>query len=481
MSAGHRLRRVILAVSLTATAACVYYNGMYNANRLANSARKAEHDGRTFEANNLWGQVATKAESVVVRHPKSKYAEQAELLRGVALARLGQCDQALGPLGRLATTTRSSPELVEDALLSTGRCQMASGNLAGGDAAFVQLLQSSNPDRRREARFQHARVLRAGGQYEEALRVLEGVYEPRAQTERMLALAGAGRVAEALALSDSLIFHGDSTRRWDSVLVIMAQENPVAASGLVDRVQRLPKRTPELQARTFLDDGLRLSSIDTARAARRFREALTIGGKGESAGRAGLALIKLRLASLNSPADLPSVIDSLKRLALRFEVRADEIDRFAASVAEVDAAARTATPTTPQGDLRLFLAAESAREILKAPRIAESLFRRIPGQWPFSAYAPKAILAAQQLNPEWVDSARTILDQQYYDSPYVVAIQGEATPEYRQLEDSLGAFAASLAVQRAPAPGVRRKFVPPLQPDRRPKPAAGGSKVPEPQ
>src|SRR4029079_12663175 len=102
------------------------------------------------------------------------------------------------------------------------------------------------------------------------------------------------------------------------------------------------------------------------------------------------------------------------------------------------------------------------------------------GQWPFSAYAPKAILAAQQLNPEWVDSARTILDQQYYDSPYVVAIQGEATPEYRQLEDSLGAFAALLAVQRAPAPGVRRKFFPPRQPGRR-RPAEGGSKVPEPQ
>ena len=480
MSTSHPLRRVIIAVGLIVTSACAYYNGMYNANRLANSARKAEHEGRTFEANNLWGQVATKAESVVVRHPKSKYAEQAELLRGVALARLGQCDQALAPLGRLTTTTRSSPDLVEDALLSTGRCQMASGNLAAGDAAFIQLLQSNNPDRRREARFQHARVLRTAGQYQETLRVLEGVYEPRAQSERMLALAGAGRVTEALALSDSLIFHGDSTRRWDSVLVIMAQVNPVAASGLVDRVQRLPKRTPELQARTFLDDGLRLSTIDTARAGHRFREALTIGGKGESAARAGLALIKLRLASLNDPADLPSIIDSLKQLALRFEVRADEVDRLAASVAEVDSAARTTTPMTPQGDLRLFLAAESAREILKAPRIAESLFRRIPEQWPFSAYDPKAILAAQQLNPQWVDSARTILDQQYYDSPYVVAIQGEATPEYRQLEDSLGAFAASLAVHRAPPPGVRRKFVPPVQPGRR-RPAEGGSKVPEPQ
>jgi tetratricopeptide (TPR) repeat protein len=481
MKPEHRLTRVILALSLTATAGCVYYNGMYNANRLAKSARKAEHDGRTFEANNLWGQVATKAESVVVRHPKSKYAEEAELLRGVALARLGQCDQALGPLGRLATTTRASTELVEDALLASGRCQMAAGNLAGGDAAFVQLLDSSNPDRRREARFQHARVLRASGEYQEALRALEGVYEPRAQRERLLALAGAGRVPEALALSDSLIFQGDTTKLWDSLLVMLARENPVAASGLVDRVQRFPKRTPELRARTFLQDGLRLSSIDTARAARRFREAVNAGGTGESAGRASLALIKLRLAFLSDPGQLPSIADSLKKLAARFEATANEVDRFAASVSEVDAAARTVMPTTPQGDLRLFLAAESAREILKAPRLAESLFRRIPEQWPFSAYAPKAILAAQQLNPEWVDSARTILDQQYYDSPYVVAIQGEATPEYRQLEDSLGAFAASLAMSRTRSPGVRRKFVAPLPRGRRPQPAAGGSKVPEPQ
>src|ERR687889_1434901 len=81
-------------------AGCVYYNGMYNANRLATSARKAERDGRTFEANNLWGQVATKAESVLVRHPHSKYADQAGVLRGIALARLGQCDEAIGVLSQ---------------------------------------------------------------------------------------------------------------------------------------------------------------------------------------------------------------------------------------------------------------------------------------------------------------------------------------------------------------------------------------------
>ena len=76
---------------------CVYYNGMYNANRLANSARKAEREGRTFEANNLWGQVATKAESVVVRHPKASTPKRPRFCEGLALARLGQCEQALGP------------------------------------------------------------------------------------------------------------------------------------------------------------------------------------------------------------------------------------------------------------------------------------------------------------------------------------------------------------------------------------------------
>src|SRR5215204_4414086 len=112
---------------------------MYNANRLARSARKAERDGRTFEATSLWGQVATKAESVVVRHPTSKYAEEAAILRGVA---------------------------------------------------FARVLDSKNPARRREAHFQRARTLRYLGNYTEAIRSLEDNREPRAARERLLSLAG---------------------------------------------------------------------------------------------------------------------------------------------------------------------------------------------------------------------------------------------------------------------------------------------------
>src|SRR5688500_6439302 len=140
----------LLVLSLLAAAGlsgllggCVYYNGMYNANRLARSARKAEREGRTFDANGLWGQVATKADSVLVRHPDSKYAQDAGLLRGIALARLGQCEQAMRPLSRFTTAGRNS-ELVEEGLLATGRCQLALGNVAAGGAAFGQLLESKN-------------------------------------------------------------------------------------------------------------------------------------------------------------------------------------------------------------------------------------------------------------------------------------------------------------------------------------------------
>ena len=456
---------------------CVYYNGMYNANRLARSARKAEREGRTFEANNLWGQVATKAESVLVRHPTSKYAQEAGLLRGVALARMGQCDQALGPLSQLAMTSARS-DLVEDALLAAGRCQLGLDNLAAADAAFSQLLQSKNLDRRREARFQHARLLRQSRRYQEALAALAGIDEPRAQTERVLALGGAGRLPEALALTDSLMARGDTTKRWDSVVVIMARDNPVAASRVLDRVRRYSKGTPELQARTLLEDGLRLSPIDTAQAARRFREAVALRGTGETGGRASLALAKLDLARATRPEDLVPILDSLKKLAVRFEIVSDEITRLSTVVSQVHRAAASVTPQTPQGDLMVFLAAESARDILGASRLAEALFRRLPAEWPLSPYAPKAILAAQQLNPAWVDSARALLEVQYFDSPYLATIRGDASDQYRQLEDSLGAFAASLAVSRPT--GARRRPAAD-EPRRRPRPTSGGSRVPEPQ
>ena len=429
-------------------AGCVYYNGMYNANRLASSARKAERDGRTFEATSLWGQVATKAESVLVRHPRSKYAEEASILRGLALAKLGQCEQALGPLSRVGVANLK-PELREDTWLATGRCQVTLGNIAAADAAFAQVVDSKSSARKREARLQRSRTLRALGRYEEAVALLEGSREPRAVPELLLSLAGAGRLPEAMALADSLIAKADTAQPWDSLVVTLGRQDPSSASGLVDRLRRL-KQPDEKQARWLLEDGLRLAATDTARALARFREAVKVGGTGDAAGRASLQLVRMDMRRASRAQELSPAIQNMRTVARKYPTVAQDVRQLQATAVRVMSSYDSVPAGSQQGDLRLFLLGEAARDSLEAPRLAHEIFLRILNEWPDSPYAPKAVLAAQQLNPEWADSGRVLLETRYLHSPYLAIIRGEEGSAYRSLEDSLGAFAAGLPAGSRP-------------------------------
>jgi hypothetical protein len=232
-----------------------------------------------------------------------------------------------------------------------------------------------------------------------------------------------------------------------------------------------------MQARWLLEDGVRLAESDTARAAARFREAVKLSGTGPVAGRASLQLVRLSLRGVSHPQELSSLIRTLRGLAKDQGVTA-EATQLGASAAGVLATSASLMPGSPQGDLRLFLAAEAARDTLQAARLAEGMFLRIFNGWPHSPYAPKAILAAQQLNPAWADSGRALLEARYLDSPYLAVIRGEEGSAYRKLEDSLGAFASagSIPAPRAtpsaparPAPGVRDDDDQPTR--RRPQPA----------
>ena len=144
---GRRVPAIAAVTSLLA--GCAHYNGMYNTNKLAHSAQKAERENRPFEANNLWGQVITRADSVVVRHPRSKYAEQASVIRGLALSRLNQCSQALEPLTRAAVLPPG--RLADDAMLALGRCQIEAGDPASpisSSAGFSRPKSGSSATRR---------------------------------------------------------------------------------------------------------------------------------------------------------------------------------------------------------------------------------------------------------------------------------------------------------------------------------------------
>jgi hypothetical protein len=235
----------------------------------------------------------------------------------------------------------------------------------------------------------------------------------------------------------------------------MGTVNPRAASTLVDKLKPLPVRSPEIRARELLDDGIRLIESDTVAAARRFRETIELSGTREAAGRAHLQLVFLRLRRVRVPEELPPIIDSLKAISTRFEMLAEPSTQLGDLVTSVHEAATTVTWETPRGDLRLFLAAEMARDSMQARGLARNLFRRILDDYPNSSYGGKVVLAVQQLDPAWADSARILLDGRYSESPYLAVVRGQTPEEYRQLEDSLGAFSASISV-RAPRPQGRR-------------------------
>jgi len=443
-----------LSVALVAAllGGCVYYNGMYNTKRLAGSARKAERDGRTFEASNLWGQVVTRAESLVARHPDSKYVDEALVLKGVALARLDQCEAAVAPLGRVSLLPADA-EVTEEASLALGRCQLQLGDPAVAEITFARAAESEDPVRRREARLLRGRALRMTGRHQEAVAALEGSSDPRAMDERLLALAGAGQRDAALALADSLLATRDTTAGWDTVVAAVGREDPATASALVDRLESRPGTPPTTRARLFLEDGLRLASLDSARAEARLRRAAEVDSAGDSGELARMRLTRLSLMRATSVSELPPIAKELDQRIEGRGVLAGDAGQLREAVGRILAAADSASAGAVQADLRLFLAAETARDSLAAPGLAASLFRTIVETIPDSPYAPKAILAGQTLDPVWGESAAPLLEARYAGSPYVAYLQGDEPYGYRELEDSLQRFALSLA---GGAPGARR-------------------------
>lgn len=469
MSRLPRAALLALVAGASLLGGCVYYNGMYNTHRLAKSARNAERDGRVFEAQSLWGQVITRAESLVVRHPRSKYADEANVLRGLALARLQQCPAAVGPLGRV-TLLHESGDLTEESSLALGRCQIELGDAAQADLAFVRVIDSRDPARRREARFQHARALRLSGRYEDALAVLRENPDPRASSDLLISLAGAGRGDEALAVADSLVASKDTAFVWDSVIATLGRRDPRVASALVDRLRSDPRAAPELRASRLYEDAVRLVDVDTARAVARLQQAAAMEGRTDGAERARLYLLRLALSGARTLDDLGPLADSLAALAARGSTAATEAATLGSDIARLRLLADSAGPGTPQGDLRLFLGAEAARDAVDAPALAAGLFRRVADEWPASPYAAKALLAAGRLAPADAEDAGARMDSLYHDSPYLAVLRGEDSPGYQVLEDSLQAFALTQRPtgQRSLPPSARRRLI---EPD---KPGEGG-------
>src|SRR5438105_12498188 len=134
---------------VTVLCGCAYYNAMWSAEQHAKGARKLEASGREAEARSEWAQAAAKAEGVVTRHPRSRWADDALVLQVEGLARSGACEDAQEPLTRARSTVKDVA-LRERLDLADAQCALAV-RLGDVQGRLAHVLASSDDARRSRA------------------------------------------------------------------------------------------------------------------------------------------------------------------------------------------------------------------------------------------------------------------------------------------------------------------------------------------
>lgn len=458
--------RLLAVGAVWALSGCVYYNAVYNADRLADDARRAEREGRPFEAQNLWGRAAVKADSIVARHPGSKWYDDALVIRAEAYAGSGQCAgkelQLYEAIDRAQTA-----DLKERASLAVARCYLALGDATRALPLLTAITTGKNQGRRETAMLMRGMALRQRGQDSAAAEALAPLAGHDARRERMLALAAAGQADSALALARRFLQTRGAAFGWDSLLAVLGLRSPAQASRWLDTLRAAGAVPADRLAPLLAEDAARLRHAEPELATYRLRELAAIVGTTPAGEQARVQLLAGAIGRARTRDELLSVSDSLQVLvgASGMQSPAFALDRMVGRVLQLTDSSSTGEPAP---DLRRFIAAELARDSLGALPLAAAFFASVAEEWPESPYAGKALLAARDLDDRWAAHATSLLEGRFASNPYVLLLAGGDPAPVMQLEDSLATFARLLnpaETTRDPA-GRPRVGRPPTDPRR---------------
>ncbi len=441
------MRRGVLILALLV--GCTWSNSRYQARSLSGQAARAERGGRAAEAEGLWNQAAVKAESALARSPRGTPGAEARWLLGRALARARDCDRGR-PYLENALADAPHAKWREPLQLELARCVETVDTVLAAEL-FAGLSTSHDAATRQEAREHAGRDLVATGKPEAALAMLSGTSSAPSRLDRAVALAMLAHPDSALHEVAPLFEQSAVTPEWERLLLVLASQHSDAVDRLLVMLAGMPNQSPQ-ELNDWRLAALRGTRLDDLAAFQRRLALLESGKPGPALHRGRVVAAERAVSRIATVAGAVRLRDSIAPLPVPTGdvLAAQEWNRLKFLLGRVADESAAAVAGQPDGDLVHFALAELARDSLDAPALSVALLSRLEAGWPNSPYLPKAILARIGLEP---DSA-TVLRQRaatFSTSPYLAFLTGRDTPQFQQLEDSLGTFVRALATKAAQA------------------------------
>ena len=411
------MRRAIPLLLLLATGGCAYFNGIYNARSAERAADRAARAGQEAAAAASYALVASTAETVLVRHGRSKWRNEALYLAGRGLAFSGQCDPAVQRLGEYLGLNGVPARKRQRATVAMGRCLVHQSKHAEALTLLDPLASAADRDVASAASLWAARASMGLGLNENAVAYLATADAASAQGEVIRASLRSAEYARAESLLAARASRSDYRDELVPVLIDLwgAGRQP-AVQRIVEQYGRgrLPARTKAALHITLAE--LMIGSRQDSLARRALISARRFSTDTLLDRQAGAMLALLSLAEVEEIAGAAAIVkraadESPGPLSATLTSRLELLE-FLATTLDYTGASQ-------------FLAAEVARDSLRAPRLAHTLFKRLASSMSTSPMAPKALLAAGAVLPESSAVYRARVIEDFPESAFAYVLRGD--------------------------------------------------------